>query len=104
MHRCGKSGCDVVTGIFPSVENILYICIVIKKEIMTQLIVSIEDATVLSDIKKAIRLLRGVTSVKVCKKEVCSNKTTVQAIEDAANGRTIKCGDFNGYLKLVENV
>lgn len=71
---------------------------------MTQLIVSIEDASVLADIKKAIRLLRGVASVKECKSKIHPNKTTIQAIEDAANGRTIKCGDFNGYLKLVENV
>lgn len=71
---------------------------------MTQLIVSIDDATVLTDIKKAIRLLRGVSSVKVCKSEHRPNKTTVKAIEDAANGKTVKCGDFNDYLKLVENV
>lgn len=71
---------------------------------MTQLIVSIDDASVLADIKKAIRLLRGVSSVKVCKNKVHPNKTTIQAIEDAANGKTIKCGDFNGYLKLVKNV
>lgn len=71
---------------------------------MTQLIVSINDASVLADIKKAIKLLRGVSSVKVCRKEVRPNQTTIKAIEDAANGKTIKCGDFNGYLKLVENV
>lgn len=71
---------------------------------MTQLIVSIEDASVLADIKKAIKLLRGVTSVKVSKTNVQPNPTTIKAIEDAANGRTIKCGDFKGYLKLVDDV
>ena len=71
---------------------------------MTQLIVSIEDASVLQDIKKAIKLLRGVKSVKICRQEAKPNSTTIKAIEDAANGKTIKCGDFNGYLKLVENV
>ena len=71
---------------------------------MTQLIVSIEDASLLADVKKAIRLLRGVASVKVCKNEARPNKTTLQAIENAANGKTIKCGDFDGYLKTIENV
>ncbi len=71
---------------------------------MTQLIVSIEDISVLADIKKAIKLLRGVSSVKVCKNGARPNSATIKAIEDAANGRTIKCGDFSGYLKLVENV
>lgn len=71
---------------------------------MTQLIVSIDDASVLNDIKKAIRLLRGVSSVRVHKTVNRPNKATVQAIEDAANGNTIKCGDFNDYLKFVENV
>ena len=71
---------------------------------MTQLIVSVDDASVLADIKKAIRLLKGVASVKVCKSENIPNKTTIQAIEEAAKEKTIKCGDFKGYLKLVENV
>lgn len=71
---------------------------------MTQLIVSVEDASVLADIKKAIRLLKGVASVKVCKPGARPNATTLKAIDDAANGRTIKCGNFNSYLKFVENV
>lgn len=29
------------------------------------------------------------------------NETTLKAMDDAANGNTIKCGDFNGYLKLM---
>lgn len=35
---------------------------------MTQLIVSLEDASMLSEIKKAICLLKGVASVKVSKR------------------------------------
>lgn len=45
---------------------------------MTQLIVSIEDASLLGDIKKAIRLLRGVASVKVSKSAEVPNPATVK--------------------------
>lgn len=71
---------------------------------MTQLIVSIEDASVLNDLKKAIKMLKGVASVKVCNNEHTPNPTTIKAIKDATDGKTIKCGDFNGYLNLVKNV
>lgn len=32
------------------------------------------------------------------------NETTIKAIKDAANGDTIKCGDFFSYLKQAENL
>ena len=56
---------------------------------MTQLIVSIEDASLLGDIKKAIRLLRGVATVK--------------AIKDIEEGHSFVCEDFNDYLRLVSD-
>ncbi len=69
---------------------------------MTQLIVSLEDASMLSEIKKAIRLLRGVVSVKVAETSAKPNATTVEAIEELNNGQTIVCEDFESYLKLVK--
>lgn len=71
---------------------------------MTQLIVSIEDVSILDDVKNAIRMLRGVSSVKVGKNEDVPNSLTVNAINAAMNGDTIKCGNFDSYLKFVADV
>ncbi len=68
---------------------------------MTQLIVSLEDASMLSEIKKAICLLKGVASVKVSKRHDIPNATTIKAIDELENGQSIVCSDFNDYLKLV---
>lgn len=68
---------------------------------MTQLIVSLEDASMLSEIKKAIRLLRGVTSVSERVIDETPNSTTLKAIDDLENGKTIQCADFDSYLNLV---
>lgn len=70
---------------------------------MTQLIVSLEDTSMVGDIKKAIRLLKGVASVKVSKSPDQPNPQTLKAIADLEAGDTIVCKDFNDYLKLVEN-
>lgn len=70
---------------------------------MTQLIVSIEDASLLGDIKKAIRLLRGVASVKVSKSAEVPNPATVKAIKDLEEGHSFVCEDFNDYLRLVSD-
>lgn len=67
--------------------------------IMTQLIVNIEDVSLLSELKRAIMMLRGVVSISE-KENV--NETTLKAMEEAKNGNTIKCSSFEEYLKLVE--
>ena len=70
---------------------------------MTQLILNIEDASMLTQIKKACSLLRGVNSVKVVKKnEDIPNKATRKAMEAAKRGDTIKCASFEEYLKCVQ--
>ena len=68
---------------------------------MTQLIVSLEDSSMLADIKNAIRMLKGVASVKVSKSANIPNATTIKAITELDNGNTIVCKDYNDYLKLV---
>ena len=79
-------------------ENYLFLC---KKGeyIMTQLIVNIEDVSLLSELKRAIMMLRGVVSISE-KENV--NETTLKAMEEAKNGNTIKCSSFEEYLNLVE--
>lgn len=72
---------------------------------MTQLLVSLEDNSMLADIKKAIRLLRGVTSVKTfgaSNKEI--NAETEAAIKELESGGGIVCDDMESYLKLVKDV
>lgn len=66
---------------------------------MTQLIVNIEDTSLLSDLKRAIMMLRGVVSIS--EKENL-NETTLKAMEDAQKGNTIRCSSFEEYLKLVQ--
>lgn len=68
---------------------------------MTQLIVSLEDSSMLSDIKKAIRKLKGVASVSVSESADLPNVTTAKAIQELEKGDTVVCEDFNAYLKLV---
>ena len=60
---------------------------------MTQLIVNIEDASLLSQIKKACLLLKGVSSVKVVKKEtndIAATQGYQEAMADVREGRVYK--------------
>ena len=69
---------------------------------MTQLIVNVEDISLLSDLKKAIMMLRGVASISE-KNDVSNvNTDTLKAMEEARSGNTIKCNSFEEYLKLVQ--
>ena len=72
---------------------------------MTQLIVNVEDTSLLAELKRAIMLLRGVGSITERTETTNSfNETTMNAMNDAKTGDTIKCRSFEDYLKLVENV
>ena len=64
---------------------------------MTQLIVNIEDVSLLSELKRAIMMLRGVVSISE-KENV--NESTQKAMEEAKNGKTIKCSSFEEYSSL----
>ena len=70
---------------------------------MTQLIVNVEDISLLAELKRAIMMLRGVGSITE-KSDVTtvSNETTLKAIEEAEAGKTIKCSSFEEYLKVVQ--
>lgn len=62
----------------------------VKEIVMTQLILNIEDASMLTQIKKACSLLRGVNSVKVVKPKVKSLAETAgyqEAMGDIRDGR-----------------
>lgn len=69
---------------------------------MAQLIVSLEDNSLTGDIKKAIKMLRGVVSVRECDVNELPNDTTVAAIDELESGNTIVCEDFESYIKLVD--
>lgn len=70
---------------------------------MTQLLISLEDKSLLNDIVNAIRQIRGVVDVYEC--ENVPNATTLNAMHDAMCGNTILCDTMEDYLKAVaENV
>ena len=70
---------------------------------MTQLIVNVEDVSLLGELKRAIMMLRGVGSIME-KTELTTvpNETTLRAMEEAKAGNTIKCSNFEEYLKVVQ--
>ncbi len=69
---------------------------------MAQLVVTIDDSKLLPDLKKAIKMLKGVTHISVKKNVSEANEKTLEAIRDAKNGNTIKCDSFEDYLKKVK--
>ncbi len=69
---------------------------------MTQLIVTIEDLELLPELKRAIKMLRGVKDITVRDTTDISNETTKQAIKEWQEGKTIKCKDFEEYLMKVK--
>ena len=67
--------------------------------IMTQLTVSIEDVSMLDQIKQAISLIRGVSSVTLKR----SRKTSMdRAIEDIEQGRVYKYDSLDDLIKEIE--
>ncbi len=69
---------------------------------MTQLVVTVEDLSLVSDLKRAIKMLRGVKNIVVCKTEDIPNKVTERAILELEEGKTVKCKDFEEYLQKVQ--
>ena len=70
---------------------------------MTQIIVNVEDVSLLAELKRAIMMLRGVGSItERIDGATVSNETTLRAMEDAKAGNTIKCSSFEEYLKAVQ--
>jgi len=70
--------------------------------IMPQLIVTVEDASLLSDLKKAIKMLRGVGDISIRKSDISLNEKTLRAMRDVKEGKTIKCKNFEDYLDKVK--
>ena len=69
-----------------------------------QILVNIEDMSMLKDIKKAISLLKGVASVKVkrtTKKEYDITKTAGyrEAMDDVKNGRVTTYNSLQDFYK-----
>ena len=74
-----------------------------EKMIMTQLIVNVEDISLLAELKHAIMMLRGVSSItEKDELTIASNETTLRAMEEAKAGKTIKFSSFEEYLKVVQ--
>ena len=64
-----------------------------------QLLVSISDLSMLNDIKKAISMLRGVSSVTLKR---CRKTSMDRAIEDIEQGRVYKYDSLDDLIKESE--
>lgn len=53
-----------------------------------------------SDLKRAIKMLRRVKNSMVCKTEDIPNKVTERAIRELKEGKTVKCKDFEEYCQI----
>jgi hypothetical protein len=76
------------------------LCIFVPKieKDMTELVVRIEDASLLTDIKRAIKMLRGVTSVTLPRKK----KTRLEsAIDDVRSGKLYEAKDVDDLMKQL---
>lgn len=72
---------------------------------MTQLTLQFKNASIKNRLLKVIELMNGVTVVEPAPKSMnkpVPNKTTRKAMQDAQTGKTIKCGSFEEYLKMVQ--
>ena len=79
----------------------MYLCrrLLEIKTNMTQLTVSIEDVSMLDQIKQAISLIRGVSSVTLKR----GRKTSMdRAIEDIEQGRVYKYDSLDDLIKEIE--
>lgn len=71
---------------------------------MTQLIVNVEDVSMLSQIKKACSLLKGVGSVKVVKQKpqnISSTKGYQEAMNDVREGRVHKAENADDMFTQI---
>ncbi len=64
-----------------------------------QLIVSVEDASMIKDIKKAISLLKGVTKISVSRQKLSSYD---KALLDLKEGRVFDYDSLDGLKKEIE--
>ena len=66
---------------------------------MTELVVKVEDASLLTDIKRAIKMLRGVTSVTLPKR---AKKTGIEkGLEDIRKGNVFHAKDSEDLIKQI---
>lgn len=80
-----------------------YFCSVNAIENMAQLLVNVEEGFPLLSLKRAISLLRGVTTVCEKKENISANKSdTLKAMADAKAGNTVKFASFEDYLEYVK--
>ena len=68
--------------------------------------ISLEDNAVISDIKKALKMIRGIASVKIVttnKKEEVINDTTKKSIEEVKAGKPFKASSVDDlFIKCLQ--
>ena len=72
-----------------------------KKCIMTELVVQIEDASLVADIKRAIKMLRGVAGVTIPKRQ---KKTGLQkSIDEVHSGKLYVAKDVDDLMNQLNS-
>ena len=63
--------------------------------------ITLEENAVVSDIKKALKMIRGVASVRVANssKAEVPNKTAIKAINDVKTGKIFKASSVDDLFK-----
>lgn len=62
--------------------------------------IKLEENAVLSDIKKALMMIKGIASVRIISKPTTTklNATTIKAIEEVKTGKTYKASSVDDLL------
>lgn len=67
-----------------------------------QLLVGVSDLSMMNDIKKAIRMLKGVTTVKKTKEfDITKTKGYREAMDDVKNGRVYHAESVDDMFKQI---
>ena len=72
-----------------------------KCKVMTELVVQVEDASLVADLKRAIKMLRGVSGVTIPKRQ---KRTGLQeSIEEVRTGKLYEAKDVDDLMKQLNS-
>jgi len=71
-----------IKTLFDTILSLFFFYLYKKGVGMTQIIITIEDLELLPELKWAIKMLRGVKDITVCRTTDIPNKATKQAIKE----------------------
>ena len=63
-----------------------------------QLLVDVDDVSLLKDLKRALRMMKGVRRVRAKKSPA---QLTLEAIQEVESGEGTVCNSWNDFLKAI---